>query len=197
MALRWTRMTDWIAGAIVATAMVSASSLPAIAQEGDQTDPVYVFNEVCYTKVPSVAAIQDMALRLAWNPITGDDLDRFTSMKNPDLLEGWDMQVGERLFRLGIVQSAPSDAIKQNFPEFSTGMATSCTLVLDGEDDAGEISARMQTLAGKEPTSRNVAEGPLRTTTWAGGNDDFKVFLFSKVNDTGKGGLLNVTILAK
>lgn len=198
MAPRITRGANWFAGAIAAAVMVSASTpYTFAAQEGSETDPVYVFNEVCYTKVPAVEAIREMALRLAWNPITGDDLGRFTSMKNPDLLEGWDMQVGKRLYRLGIVQSDPSDAMKQNFPDFSAGTATSCTLVLDGEDDAAEISTRMQTLAGKEPASRDVAEGPLKTTTWAGGNADFKVFLFSKVNDTGKGGLLNVTILAK
>ena len=165
-------------------------------ESASDADPVHVFNEVCYSKVPAIEAIRDMAARLAWNPITGDDLKRFTSLKNPALLEGWDIQVGERLFRLGIVQSRPVASMAGYFPDFADGTATSCTLVLDGENDGAEITVRMRTLAGKEPVSRDVPEGDLNTTTWAGGNADFKVFLFSKVDAT-DGGLLNVTILAK
>lgn len=162
-----------------------------------ESDPVFVFNRVCYAQVPELQGIRNMARQLAWNPISGDDLKRFTALKNPDVLEGWDMQVGERLYRLGVVQSAPSDAMAKNFPDFSAGTATSCTLVLDGGDAAEDISERMQILAGKKPASRNVPDGNLKTTTWAGGNADFKVFLFSKTDESGKGGLLNVTILAK
>ncbi len=169
----------------------------AATEQSDEADPVYVFNEVCYSKVPALDAIRDMATRLSWNPISGDDLKRFTALKNPDLLEGWDMQVGERLFRLGIVQSRPIESMAKTFPDFADGTATSCTLVLDGQDEAGAIAARMQSLAGKEPASRDVPEGELKTTTWAGGNADYKVFLFSKTDESGNGGLLNVTILAR
>ena len=42
-----------------------------------------------------------------------------------------------------------------------------------------------------------LPEGLLRTTTWAGGNADLKVFLFAKAPPTGKGGLLNVTVIQK
>ncbi len=178
------------AGAFV----VSGSALGS--EQAAETDPVHVFNEVCYSKVPVIDAIRDMATRLAWNPISGDDLKRFSPQKNPGLLEGWDMQVGERLFRLGVVQSPPVDGMARSFPGFADGTATSCTLILDGQDDPAALAVRMQTLAGKDPASRNVSEGELKTTTWAGGNDNFKVFLFSKIDEAG-GGLLNVTILAK
>ena len=180
-----------------AASSFAAANIALASEQASETDPVHVFNEVCYSKVPAVGAIRDMAQRLAWNPITGDDLNRFTALKNPDLLEGWDMQVGERLYRLGIVQSKPADSMARTFPEFANGVATTCTLVLDGQDDAGAITERMGALAGKEPASRDVPEGDLKTTTWAGGNAEYKVFLFSKVNGSGKGGLLNVTILAK
>lgn len=183
------------------SAALAALGFCSVAQasepSAEEIDPVFVFNKTCYAQVPNLQAIRNMALELAWKPLAKEDLSQFTVAKNPDALEGWDMQVGERVYRLGVVQSAPSTAMTKNFPDFSDGTATSCTLVLDGNDDAEEISARMQILAGKEPASRDVTEGALKTTTWAGGNADFKVFLFSKVNDTGKGGLLNVTILAK
>ncbi|MEX0343390.1 MAG: hypothetical protein AB3N20_00595 [Rhizobiaceae bacterium] len=165
-------------------------------EQASEIDPVHVFNEVCYSKVPVVDAIREMATRLAWNPISGDDLKRFTALQDPDLLEGWDMQVGERLFRLGVVQSPPARGMAKTFPDFANGTATSCTLILDGQDDPDSLAVRMQALAGKDPESRDVPDGSLNTTTWAGGNADFKVFLFSKLDAIG-GGLLNVTILAK
>ena len=34
-------------------------------------------------------------------------------------------------------------------------------------------------------------------TTWAGGNDDIKVFLFNKATKIGDGGVLNVTVITK
>ena len=85
----------------------------------------------------------------------------------------------------------------KTFPGLKGGVATSCMLVLDEQNQAAHYNANMQTLAGKEPVSRNFPEGDLLTTTWAGGNADIKVFLISKANLGGQGGLLNVTILTK
>lgn len=193
------RMTQlpWIGR--LATLVALAGSLagtPAWAA-GEDTDPVFVFNRVCYAQVPKLDAIRDMARKLAWRAITDTDLDRFTTVKNPDVLEGWDAQVGERLFRVAIVQSGLTDKMKQAFPKLGAGKATSCMIVLDEQHDAATFGANMQVLAGKVPVSRDVAEGDLLTTTWAGGNDDLKVFLFSKAKKDGRGGLLNVTILTK
>lgn len=167
------------------------------AHASDEADPVFVFNRICYAQVPDVEAIRGMARKLAWRPMGGEDLQRFTSIETPDVLEGWDAQVGERIYRIGLVQSAPAPSMTEAFPEFASGTATSCTMVMDEEHDASTFTANMQTLAGKKPASKDVPEGDLRTTTWAGGNDQLKVFLFSKASATGKGGLLNVTVLAK
>ena len=169
----------------------------SLAQEPSESDPVFVFNRICYAQVPNVEAIRRMALQLAWNPMDGDDLKRFTTVENPPVMEGWDAQVGERLYRVGLMQSGLNARLKQTFPDFTEGTATSCTLVLDEEHKAETFLANMCTLAGKEPIGRDVAEGDLRTTTWAGGNADLKVFLFAKTSPEGQGGLLNVTILQK
>lgn len=164
---------------------------------GEDADPVYVFNRVCYAQVPKLDGIRDMARRLAWRSIGEDELKHFTTIKNPDVLEGWDAQVGERVFRVAIVQSAMNAKMKKTFPGLGNGQATSCMLVLDEQNDAATFSANMQALAGKAPASKDVPEGDLLTTTWAGGNADLKVFLFSKANKNGRGGLLNVTVLTK
>ena len=69
--------------------------------------------------------------------------------------------------------------------------------MLDGNDEADVILNRMNSLANKQPVSTDVPDGELLTTTWAGGNEDFKVFLFYKSDLKGKANLLNVTILSK
>ena len=177
-----------------------ASFASAYAQSDAPTrdsDPVLVFNRVCYAQVPVLKNIRDMATRLAWERIGGDDLKQFSTVQNPSVLEGWDVRIAKRLYRLGIVQTPAGERFEQNFPEFTGGTATSCFLVLDGRDDAGVILERMNALARKAPTSENLSDGELFTTTWAGGNEDFKVFLIYKSSAENKASLLNVTILSK
>lgn len=187
-----------VASAFV-VAMMHAASSGAHAQGpvDDEADPVFVFNKVCYSQVPSIRAIRDMATRLAWQAIEKTDLKAFSPDANPEVLEGWDVQVGKKFFRLGLVRTVVIDKFNQTFPDFADGTATSCTLVLDGGSNAAQVSEGMQKLAGKEPASKDVPDGEFRTTTWAGGNDDYKVFLISKAAAAGETGLLNVTILAK
>jgi len=187
-----------VAGAFTLAASLAAiSDVHAQGPADDEADPVFVFNKVCYSQVPSIVAIRDMATRLAWQALEKSDLKLFSPGTEPDVLEGWDVQVGKKFFRLGLVRTAVSDRFKQTFPDFADGAAVSCTLVLDGGSNAVEVSEGMQKLAGKEPASRDVPDGEFRTTTWAGGNENYKVFLISKAAAAGETGLLNVTILAK
>ncbi|MFD0916669.1 hypothetical protein ACFQ14_09645 [Pseudahrensia aquimaris] len=160
-------------------------------------DPVFVFNRICYAQVHDFSAIREMSAKLAWRSMGATDLKAFQSVDNPTALEGWDVQVGERLFRVGIQKSGLTDAQKKTFPDFAGGTASTCSIVLDDQQDAAEFMPNMQRLAGKEPISKDVSEGLLNATTWAGGNDDIKVFLVAKAPPTGNGGLLNVTLLQK
>ncbi|MGI9349941.1 MAG: hypothetical protein ACR2O3_00135 [Rhizobiaceae bacterium] len=189
-------------GKFIAAAVISANAImAAVAQQADvpisDSDPVLVFNRVCYAQVPVIDNIREMSTRFAWERMGGEDLKQFTTVENPSVLEGWDVRLAQRLYRLGVVQSSLTENFKQTFPEFAEGVATGCTLILDGSDDADIILERMISLAGKQPTSSDVQDGDLSTTTWAGGNEDFKVFLFYKSDQKGKANLLNVTILSK
>jgi len=177
-----------------------ASAIPAFAQSDaptEDTDPVLVFNRVCYAQVPVLDNIRDMSARFAWEAMGGDDLKQFTTLENPEVLEGWDVRIAKRLYRLGIIQTGVTGNFKENFPDFANGTATACTLILDGRDNAEVILERMNTLVQKEPVSANVPDGDLFTSTWAGGNEDFKVFIFYKSDQKNKANLINVTILSK
>ena len=189
-----TKLKWLMAGLLAGSCLLAGTTAQAA---GEDTDPVFVFNRICYAQVPKLDGIRDMARRLAWRSIEGDDLKKFTTIENPDVLEGWDAQVGERVFRVAIVQSNLNKKMKQTFPELGNGKATSCMLILDEQNNAATFKANMQTLAGKAAVSKDVPEGDLLTTTWAGGSKDLKVFLFAKANKNGRGGLLNVTILTK
>jgi hypothetical protein len=187
-------MRQSVIGLLAGSCMLATTAAHAA---GEDTDPVFVFNRICYAQVPKLDQIRDMARRLAWRAIAGDDLKNFTTIKKPDVLEGWDVQVGERLFRVAIVQSDLNAAMKKTFPKLGNGKATSCMVILDEQNVSATFVANMQALAGKPPASKDVSEGNLLTTTWAGGNEELKVFLISKANNSGRGGLLNVTILTK
>ncbi|MEM6495555.1 MAG: hypothetical protein AAGB04_07710 [Pseudomonadota bacterium] len=169
----------------------------SIKAAGEDTDPVFVFNRICYSQVPNLDRVRDMARKLAWRAIGGEELKQFTTIDKPSVLEGWDAQVGERLFRVAVVQSPLTGKMKNTFPGLGQGHATSCMLILDEQHDAKVFTKNMGVLAGKEPASKDVTEGDLLTTTWAGGNANVKVFLISKANSDGRGGLLNVTMLTK
>jgi len=183
--------------AFIVTMLATTAFAQSNRAEPQITDPVLVFNRVCYAQVPVIRNIREMAAQFAWEPMGGTDLQQFTQLENPDVLDGWDVRISKRLYRLGLVQSKPSETFNKNFPEFKDGVATACTLILDGGDEADVILERMNTLARKEPNSKNVDDGTLLTSTWSGGNEDFKVFLFMKADKNNKANLLNVTILSK
>ena len=191
------RAAAFAAGAGIIAAANFAAPTRVMAEGDENPDPVFVFNRICYAQVHDVDAIQQMALKLAWKSIQDEELAQFNSYDDPTTLVGWDVQVGERLFRVGLTQAGLTDQMKTTFPDFASGTATSCSMVLDDQQDAETFMANMQVLAGKAPVSSDVPEGLLRTTTWAGGNADLKVFLFAKAPPTGKGGLLNVTLIQK
>jgi len=189
---------------ILRTALVAMATIfapAAVLAQSDaptqESDPVLVFNRVCYAQVPVLNNIRDMSTRFAWERMGGDDLKQFTTVESPEVLEGWDVRIAKRLYRLGIVQTGVIGKFKENFPDFSDGTVTACSLVLDGNDEADVIFTRMKSLVQKEPVSADVPDGDLLTTTWAGGNEDFKVFVFYKTDQRGKAHLINVTILSK
>ena len=189
----------WLAAglALAGTAPIAHAQTGATG-EGDQ-DPVFAFNRICYGQVPSVAAIRDMALRLAWRAMSDEDIAQFAPAGTvPEVLDGWDAQVGQRIYRVAISQGAPTPGLAATFPDFAGGKATTCTMVLDENHDPAVFVPNMGRLAGKPPASENVpGEGGVKTTTWAGGNADVKVFLVARANPNDEGGVLAVTVLQK
>ena len=192
------RATVLVAGLLAgAFFTLPASAQQAASADKGPIDTVFTFNEICYGRVPNLGAIRDMALELAWKPLSVGDLEAFGDRDKLDILQGWDVQVGEKFYRLGVSQGPLAEEARSAFPGFENGMTTSCSMVLDGSDPNQEIAANMQRLAGKEPVSTGVAEGDLLTTTWAGGNDEIKVFLFNKATTFGDGGVLAVTVITR
>lgn len=110
---------------------------------------------------------------------------------------GWDTPIGERAFRVMLVQGAIAPQLIETFPDFKTGLSTSCTLVLDGRDKGEELLEQVDKLAGKEPATKDVFKDGLYTTTWAGGNADVKVFLIARTDKNKLGTLINVVMLTK
>ena len=186
-------------GAFAVAVAFSGSPLMASETEGGADEvigAVQAFNRICYAQVPRVQGIRNMALQLGWKPLSSDELSAFSRIGD-GRLEGWDVQLGVEFYRLGVSQGGVSPELAAQFPDFANGTTTACSLVLGDEQSPETVMAGMQELAGKAPLSEAVDEGDVLTTTWAGGNDSFKVFLFNKVSKTGDGGILNVTLVSK
>lgn len=184
----------------VASCLLSTSSFAQTAVTGNPTDEisaVEAFQRICYRQVPALQGIRNMAAQLGWRILNNDDLEPFAEGYQVSKLEGWDVQLGERFFRLGLVQGPVSPEMQKTFPDLADGVTTSCTLVLDDHEPTAKVAAEMQALAGKAPTSKDVDADFFLTTSWAGGNQDVKVFLVNKANKVGQGGVLNVTLITK
>ncbi len=184
------------------SALIAGLAMAGIAHaqqagSAEPIDTVHAFNQICYKQVPDIRAITEMAVELGWKPLSVTDLQAFGDKETLSVLQGWDVQVGEKFYRLGLIQGPLTASMKETFPEFAAGTSTSCTFVLDGSDANAAIAVNMQSLANKEPVTTGMDEGDLSTTTWAGGNDDFKVFLFNKQSKLGDGGILSVTVISK
>ena len=185
-------------------ALLCAAPLGAFAQttaqsaavEAEEISTVFVFNRICYARMPDVQSVGQMAVEFAWRDLEQADLKAFETGGQLDVLDGWDAQIGKRAYRVAVSQGPVTENQLSLFPDFSKGKATNCTFILDGLDSPGVVADDMQVLAGKQPVSKDVPEGDLKTTTWAGGNDDVKVFLIYKSADE-SGGLINVTVLTK
>lgn len=182
---------------ISAGAGAHAQSAPQTPDANEEISTVFAFNRICYSQVPSTQGIRTMATQLGWQPLSGDDLEPFRTDDSVDTINAWDAQIGERVFRLGLTQGPVGAMLAKTFPDFKDGVATACTMVLDGLDPAGKIYADMTALAGKDPVSARVPDGGLLTTTWAGGNAGVKVFLVLKTDLQRAGNLLNVVVLTK
>lgn len=177
------------------TVQDAAKQVDAIKKNNIPTD--IIFNRICYAQVPNVEDIRKMAAKLGWLVLNNEDLTPFRSQDNLTSVEAWDSQVGERVYRIGLTQGPMSAPLQELFPDFGSGTATSCSLVLDGLDDTDDLYMQMAELAGKEPTSKDVFDQGFLSTSWAGGNDAVKVFLVMKTDAEQAGDLLNVLVLNK
>ena len=165
--------------------------------EANDVNAVFVFNRVCYGQVPNIDGVITMSEELGWSPLSADELAQLSPAAESDKVFGWDSPIGERAFRVTLVQGAIASHLIKTFPDFKQGKSTSCTLVLDGRDSGEELLQQLGKLAGKEPANKEVFKDGLYTTTWAGGNADVKVFLIAKTDEKKLGTLINVVMLTK
>ena len=165
--------------------------------KADDVNAVFVFNRVCYGQIPEIKGVLTMADELGWSPLNEEELSLLSPATKADKAYGWDTPIGERAFRVTLVQGSIAPALIDTFPDFKNGTSTSCSLVLDGRDQGSTLIEQLGKLAGKKPAKKDVFKDGLYTTTWAGGNADIKVFLIGKTDKMKQGTLINVVMLNK
>jgi len=183
---------------IAAFALASGSLiLPTTKVVAQEFSAVQTFVRVCYSQVPRLQGIRNMATQLGWVPLAGEALEPFAKGSGADIVEAWDVEIEGRSYRLGLVQGPLTAALKEDFPTLADARVTICTLTLDSVESNDVVADEMQELVGKPPASKDVEDGAHRVTTWTGGNDTVKVFLVNKALETEQGGALSVTLIAK
>lgn len=165
--------------------------------KADDVNAVFVFNRVCYGQMPNIKGVMTMADELGWSPLYPEELAMLSPSTKTDKAFGWDTPIGERAFRVTLVQGSVAPALIDTFPDFKDATSTSCSLVLDGRDKGDLLLEQLGKLAGKEAASKDIFKDGLYTTTWAGGNKDVKVFLIGKLDKEKQGTLINVVMLNK
>ncbi len=178
------------------TLVPTSIMLPTSKAAAQEFTAVQTFVRVCYSQVPRLQGIRNMATQLGWVPLAGDALAHFAEDTDADITEGWDVELDEQSYKLNLVQGPLTKAQKEEFPNLSDARVTTCTLTLVDADSDKAIADEMQELAGKPPETKDVEEGAHKVTTWAGGNDAVKVFLKNKALKAEKGGALSVTLIA-
>ncbi len=182
---------------IVALALVPASiMLPTSKAAAQEFSAVQTFVRVCYSQVPRLQGIRNMATQLGWVPLAGVALAPFAEGTDADIIEGWDVELDEQSYKLSLIQGPLTKSQKDEFPDLTDARVTTCTLTLLHVEDGKAIADEMQELAGKPPETKDVEEGAHKVTTWAGGNDAVKVFLKNKALKAEEGGALSVTLIA-
>ena len=182
---------------IVALVSVPASiMLPTSKAAAQEFSAVQTFVRVCYSQVPRLQGIRNMATQLGWVPLAGAALASFAEDTDADIFEGWDVEIDEQSYKLSLIQGPLTKSQKGEFPDLADARVTTCTLTLLHVEDSKAIADEMQELAGKPPETKDVEDGAHKVTTWAGGNDAVKVFLKNKALKAEKGGALSVTLIA-
>lgn len=165
--------------------------------KANDVNAVFVFNRVCYGQMPNVKSVMTMAEELGWSPLFPDELSQLSPASKADKKLGWDTPIGERAFRVTLTQGPVAPALINTFPDFKDGQSTSCSLILDGRDSGSVLLEQLGKLAGKEAATKEIFKDGLYTTTWAGGNEDVKVFLIGRTDKRKLGTLINVVMLNK
>lgn len=100
-------------GGLFLSASLSADSTdkpapPNVPDSTSATDvnAVFVFNRVCYGQIPNIEGIISMSDELGWSPLSIDELSQLSTVSESDKVFGWDTPIGERAFRVTLVQGA-------------------------------------------------------------------------------------------
>ena len=93
--------------------------------KANDVNAVFVFNRVCYGQMPHIDGIVTMSDELGWSPLATEELAQLSTSSESDKIFGWDTPIGERAFRVTLVQGAIAPKLIETFPDFKKGQSTS------------------------------------------------------------------------
>lgn len=188
-----TRWTTTGAALLIASAV--SFSARAEASKADAAQSVGLFDLLCYSTMPDIAAVEAHATEQKWQALTGKDLDAFRPAVETDLLRAWAFDDNGTRFQVTITQSPMDDQSKAEFPAYAEATNYACSLVLPaGPPASAEIGAEMEKLLERKP-DEVYEDGPWKVSAWSGATAEIMVLLYHYAPKSGApGGLLSMTV---
>lgn len=190
-----------------AAAALLALSLAARAQDAtpgpgatpasDTGPSVRLFDRLCYSTMPDIAAVEAQA-DASWQPVKGADLDAYRPSVSPEVLKAWRLDPASGGYAVAISKSPMDEQSKTDFPNYADATNFACSVVLPADKTPPTaIGAGMQTLIERKPDA-TYEEGPWQVSSWSGGNEKLLVLLYHYAPKAGTpGGLLSMTVFQK
>jgi len=188
------------AATLTAVTALLAASPAARAEDAAAGAPgpsVRLFDRLCYSTMPDIAAVEAQA-DASWQPVTGADLDAYRPSVPPEVLKAWRIDPASGGYAVAISKSPMDEQSKTDFPNYTDATNFACSIVLPADKTPpAAVGDGMQKLIERKPDA-TYEEGPWQVSSWSGGNDKLLVLLYHYAPKAGTpGGLLSMTVFQK
>lgn len=170
------RTARWLAVACIlwVPTSVLAQNLPP---EAGPARTVKMFDLFCFSLLPDIASIAEVAAAGEFKELTGDNLRPYQPQVPADELRAWRFTDLGGEFTLAVTKSKPDDKFKGDFPEFANSINYACSLITPGQDATRDVVKEMTEIMGREP-DETWNQDPLHVDFWTGQSDKLLVQLF-------------------
>lgn len=185
---------------LLAGQSVIAQAKPAAegaADAANASQTAKLFDDICYSTLPELQPIANLAKKDKWQPITGLALKAYAPEVPPDLLKAWSFRVNGVKYRASISSGPVDTTLQSAFPAFAKARAFACSLILPGRVAQSAMDEALQKLVGRAADER-YDSGLFKVHFWSGVTEQLAALMYHYRPKSGApGGLISFVVLKK